>query len=70
MGDARLKDATLLVLANKQDREGMTMEEVTIKMGLQSLKNRKWLIEGSCAVTGDGLHEGFQWLCGAVASEK
>ncbi len=70
LGDTRLKDAALLVLANKQDREGMTVEEVTIKMGLLSLNNRKWRIVGSCALAGDGFFEGFQWLCDAFASEK
>ena len=26
------------------------------------MKNRQWFIQGCCAVTGDGLYEGLDWL--------
>lgn len=61
-----LKGAPLLVFANKQDLKGMTPEEVKTKLGLQTLKNRNWFLQGCCALTGDGLSEGMDWLCHAL----
>ena len=58
-----LADAVVLVYANKQDLpNSMRPSEVAEKMGLNSLKGRKWFIQGACATTGDGLYEGLDWL--------
>eukprot|EP00090_Calanus_glacialis_P011618 TRINITY_DN1998_c0_g1_i2.p1 TRINITY_DN1998_c0_g1~~TRINITY_DN1998_c0_g1_i2.p1 ORF type:complete len:181 (+),score=47.76 TRINITY_DN1998_c0_g1_i2:76-618(+) len=58
-----LRDATLLVFANKQDLpNAMTASELTDKLGLQSLRNRRWYIQATCAVQGHGLYEGLDWL--------
>jgi len=58
-----LRDAILLVFANKQDLpNAMTAGELTDKLGLQSLRNRKWYIQATCAVQGNGLYEGLDWL--------
>ncbi|VDK39478.1 unnamed protein product [Taenia asiatica] len=75
MGDARaelfrileadeLRSASLLVLANKQDLPyAMKTSEVTEALGLHKLpSHRKWLVQGSCAVTGAGIYEGLDWL--------
>lgn len=38
-----LRDATLLVFANKQDLpNAMTVSEITDKLGLHSLRQRRW----------------------------
>ena len=40
-----LVDATVLVFANKQDLpNAMTVAEITDKLGLHSLRNRRWYI--------------------------
>lgn len=58
-----LRDAVLLVFANKQDLPGaMTCAEIIEKLSLHSLPNRKWHVEATCATTGDGLYEGLKWL--------
>ncbi|OAY74091.1 ADP-ribosylation factor, partial [Ananas comosus] len=31
-------------------------------LGLYDLRNRIWHIQGTCALTGDGLYEGMDWL--------
>lgn len=36
--------------------------EVCEGLGLYDLKNRRWHIQGTCAVKGDGLYEGLDWL--------
>eukprot|EP01089_Gocevia_fonbrunei_P017627 TRINITY_DN5768_c0_g1_i1.p1 TRINITY_DN5768_c0_g1~~TRINITY_DN5768_c0_g1_i1.p1 ORF type:complete len:178 (+),score=45.69 TRINITY_DN5768_c0_g1_i1:117-650(+) len=58
-----LREATVLVLANKQDLpNAMSVAEVTDKLGLHSMRNRKWYIQACCATSGDGLYEGLDWL--------
>lgn len=65
--DEELKDAKLLVLANKQDlQNAMSISEITDKLNLHSLRNRKWHIQSCCATTGDGLYEGLDWLSHAL----
>ena len=64
MNEEELKDALLLVFANKQDLPyALGKAEVVQKLGLPSLtKNRIWSIQGTCAMNGEGLYEGFDWL--------
>merc|ERR1711991_702975 len=62
-----LRDAKLLVFANKQDLpNAMSVAEVTDKLGLHALRNRKWYIQSCCATSGDGLYEGLDWLSNAL----
>ena len=69
--DDALHDATLLVLANKQDLpKAMTPAEMTDKLGLHSLRLREWYIQGSCAATGEGLYEGLDWLSSSMKSRN
>eukprot|EP00002_Diphylleia_rotans_P017549 TRINITY_DN3406_c0_g1_i1.p1 TRINITY_DN3406_c0_g1~~TRINITY_DN3406_c0_g1_i1.p1 ORF type:complete len:181 (-),score=43.52 TRINITY_DN3406_c0_g1_i1:427-969(-) len=61
--EEELKDAALLVLANKQDLAGaMTPTEVSEGLGLATLKQRQWAIFQCSAVKGEGLNEGLDWL--------
>jgi len=58
-----LSGAVLLVLANKQDCEGaMSPAEVSNALALHANKQHDWQIQGCCAVTGDGLYEGLDWI--------
>ncbi|XP_012393307.1 ADP-ribosylation factor 4-like [Orcinus orca] len=55
-----LRDAALLLFANKQDLPNATaIREMTDKLGLQSLRKRTWYVQGTCATQGTGLHEGL-----------
>ena len=36
--------------------------EIQEKMGLPRLRDRIWYIQPTCATTGEGLYEGFEWL--------
>jgi ADP-ribosylation factor protein 1 len=65
-----LREAILLVWANKQDLpNAMSVAEVTDKLGLHSLCNRKWYIEATCVTSGEGLFEGLDWLCAQTAMD-
>ena len=58
-----LKDASILVLANKQDLPtAKTSEELTELYSLNEIQNHSWKIQACCAITGEGLHEGLDWL--------
>lgn len=62
-----LRDAVLLVFANKMDLPGCaSVKEVSQELGLHKLKNRKWFIQGCTATTGDGLHNGLDFLVTAI----
>ncbi|CAN1767889.1 ADP-ribosylation factor [Linum perenne] len=61
--DPFMLNSIILVFANKQDMKGaMSPMEVCQGLGLPELKNRKWHIQGTCALKGDGLYEGLDWL--------
>ena len=63
LNEEELRDAVLLVFANKQDLpNAMTVAEITDKLGLQSMRHRQWFVQSTCATTGDGLYEGLDWL--------
>jgi len=71
LADDEMRNALLLVFANKQDLpSAMTPAEITDKLGLQSLRNRTWYIQATCATTGDGLYEGLDWLAQNVKNKK
>lgn len=58
-----LKDAKLLVFANKQDQDGaLGAADISQALGLDTIKNRQWTIQQTCARKGEGLFEGFDWL--------
>ena len=71
VGDQEMRNALLLVFANKQDLPtAMSPVEVTEKLGLHRLKDRNWYVHPSCATTGEGLYEGLAWLSQNVKSTQ
>ena len=67
LNEDELREAVLLVFANKQDLpNAMSVAEVTDKLGLHSIRNRKWYIQSTCATSGDGLYEGLDWLSSSL----
>ncbi|GKB13244.1 ADP-ribosylation factor 2-B isoform X2 [Tanacetum coccineum] len=65
-----LRDAVLLVFANKQDLPNpMTVTEITEKLDLQSFQQRHWHIQSTCATSGEGLYEGLEWLSNNIANK-
>ncbi|CAM6014885.1 unnamed protein product [Sphagnum compactum] len=63
VGDPLMRNSAILVFANKQDQKGsMGTAEVCESLGLSTLRNRRWHIQGTCAPKGEGLYEGLDWL--------
>lgn len=67
--EEELKDAIVLVYANKQDLPGaMTEAQVTEALNLHKMKTRPWSIYKTSAVKGEGLFEGLDWLSETLKS--
>jgi len=63
INEEELKDAVVLVFANKQDLpNALATSEVTEKLGLHQVKGRQWYVQSACATQGTGLYEGLDWL--------
>jgi len=63
ISDREMKDAIILIFANKQDLKGaLTPEEIPDKLGLHRIRDRNWYVQPCVATTGDGLNEGLTWL--------
>ncbi|KAG8831082.1 hypothetical protein FRC17_003713 [Serendipita sp. 399] len=66
-----LKGVPLLVLANKQDLPNALDVSVMInKMGLNANRDRPWYIQTCCAVSGDGILEGLDWLTKTLKRQR
>ncbi len=71
LAEELLQGLPLLVLANKQDlKNAMKVEEVADRLGLHALRDRPWYIHGCCAVSGDGVKEGIEWLTEITRKQK
>merc|ERR1712225_106548 len=71
LAEDEMRDAAVLVFANKQDLpNSMPAAEVTEKLGLHNMRNRQWFIQSACATSGDGLYEGLDWMSRTLSSKK
>lgn len=69
--DREMRDALLLVFANKQDISGaLKPKDVSDLLQLDRVaKNHTWKVEPSCATTGEGIFEGLAWLSSHVKTK-
>ncbi|XP_065904624.1 uncharacterized protein [Dysidea avara] len=57
----------LVILANKQDLpNAASTSEIITKLELNSIRNRPWYIQSTCAVSGDGVYEAMNELSSMV----
>eukprot|EP00730_Choanoeca_flexa_P007918 TRINITY_DN12414_c0_g1_i1.p1 TRINITY_DN12414_c0_g1~~TRINITY_DN12414_c0_g1_i1.p1 ORF type:complete len:183 (+),score=48.40 TRINITY_DN12414_c0_g1_i1:338-886(+) len=69
--DESLRGAHLLVYANKQDAPGaQKIDTVVDKLGLRDIRDREWYIQSTCALRGEGLYEGLDWLSRTLKTNK
>ncbi|RCI09914.1 hypothetical protein L249_8398 [Ophiocordyceps polyrhachis-furcata BCC 54312] len=70
LNEEELKDAALLVFANKQDQPGAKgAGEISEALRLGELRDRNWSIMACSAVDGSGVNEGMDWLVQTVSQE-
>eukprot|EP00967_Tisochrysis_lutea_P130404 scaffold225540_cov39-Tisochrysis_lutea.AAC.1 len=66
-----LKDALLLVYANKQDLpQALSVQEVADALELSTIPGRVWYIQACSATSGDGISEGLEWLASKLAAKR
>eukprot|EP00090_Calanus_glacialis_P004367 TRINITY_DN13247_c0_g1_i1.p1 TRINITY_DN13247_c0_g1~~TRINITY_DN13247_c0_g1_i1.p1 ORF type:complete len:182 (-),score=60.54 TRINITY_DN13247_c0_g1_i1:26-571(-) len=69
--DDRLRNTSLLVFSNKSDKpQSVTTTEVTDKLCLHKHRGREWFIQSTCAVTGEGIVDGLEWLANNIKNKK
>eukprot|EP01090_Pellita_catalonica_P013926 TRINITY_DN3428_c0_g3_i2.p2 TRINITY_DN3428_c0_g3~~TRINITY_DN3428_c0_g3_i2.p2 ORF type:complete len:183 (+),score=30.11 TRINITY_DN3428_c0_g3_i2:63-611(+) len=69
LGEQQLKDAVLLIFANKQDLpKALSVSQIAQELNLNAINDRKWYIQSSSAVKGEGLVDGFDWLAQNIPS--
>ena len=69
--EEELRDATILVYANKQDAPGALDDaQIAEGLGLHEIKNRRWAIFKCSATKGEGLWEGMEWLANGLKSKQ
>jgi len=70
LSEDELREAALLVFANKQDQPNAKgAGEIGEALRLAELRDRNWTIVACSAVDGRGVDEGMDWLAQAVASD-
>ncbi|PIO35912.1 hypothetical protein AB205_0062740 [Aquarana catesbeiana] len=58
-----LRKAAVLIFANKQDMKGcMSAADISKYLTLSSIKDHPWHIQSCCALTGEGLCQGLEWM--------
>ena len=67
LSNEELANCDLLVYANKQDLpDAMNRKQIAKEMELEKIRDRKWCVMPSVAVTGDGLYEGLNWVADVI----
>ena len=71
LAEEELKDCHVLVMANKQDlNNALPPKEITEKLGMEQLKGNTWLVQGTSAVTGEGVNEGLDWMASLFSKKN
>lgn len=61
--DDALRNACVLVLANKQDtHNALSADKVGETMQMSAIRKQQWYLQPCSAVTGSGLYEGLDWM--------
>ena len=65
--DIRPRKLPILFFANKMDcKDALSSVKVSQTLGLERIMDKPWHICASNAVTGEGLHEGVEWLTSQI----
>lgn len=69
LGEDELRDSILVVLANKKDLEkAMSADEVSQAIGFEEIRGgRAKKVFSTCALTGEGLYEAFEWMANVIS---
>jgi len=69
LAEDELRDAVVLVFANKQDLPGaLSAEDISAMLELDSIVSHHWSIHPCSAVTGDNLVTGVDWMVDDISA--
>ncbi|KNC48632.1 Arl5-family small GTPase [Thecamonas trahens ATCC 50062] len=69
LNSEELRSACILIFANKQDvADALSVSEISRELNLASIKTHPYHIQPCCALSGDGLLEGLDWITANMAS--
>jgi len=60
----------ILIFANKQDLSMIGSKELRAKLGLLEIRGRNIKMQEACALNGDGLKKGLDWLVKEIRNMK
>jgi len=70
MQDDELRNAAVLVFANKQDLPGaLSADKIANRLGMKQLRGREWHVQPCSAKSADGLYEGLDWMVAAINNQ-
>jgi len=70
MSEEALRDASILIYANKQDLpNAASLSEIAEALGLNRIRQKNWHVQACTATSGDGIVEGLEWMSKAVANK-
>lgn len=68
--DIRLRKMPILFFANRMDaKDAMSSVKVSQVLGLERIMNKPWHISATNSATGEGLHEGVEWLATQIKGQ-
>jgi len=71
LAEDELRDACLLVFCNKQDLpNALSVADITERLKLSKIRNRSWYVQATCAITGEGLYEGLDWIADILTKDN
>lgn len=71
LSDSEMRAAVVLVMANKQDMpRALNVAQLVEALDLRALGARPWHLQGTCAISGEGLYEGMDWLSRIVEERQ
>ncbi|KAF8571232.1 hypothetical protein P879_03886 [Paragonimus westermani] len=69
LAEEKLAGVPFIVFANKQDLlTAETADKISHGLGLLTIRDRPWQIQGCSAMTGQGIKEGMEWVIKSVNS--
>lgn len=69
LSEEKLSGVPMLVFANKQDLLGaQPPDEISDKLSLHTIKDRKWQIQACSAKRGEGIKDGLEWALKNISS--
>ncbi|KAA3679724.1 ADP-ribosylation factor-like protein 3, partial [Paragonimus westermani] len=69
LAEDKLAGVPFIVFANKQDLlTAETADKISHGLGLLTIRDRPWQIQGCSAMSGQGIKEGMEWVIKSVNS--